>query len=87
MYVSNRLEFGHLVNSDNFETTRTHPDLYQLFDNKFDWEKRYLHVNYSTSLEKDHKPIQVFKILILIENGITAKTIMEFKCCYFLAMY
>lgn len=59
MYVSNRLDFGHLVNLDNFNVSLTNPDMYQMFDNKLDWEKRYIHVNYSDNLNPDNKPIQV----------------------------
>ena len=59
MYVSNRLEFGHLIKSDKFDTSLTHPNVYQLLDNKVDWEKRYLHVNYTKSFDKSIKPLQV----------------------------
>lgn len=33
MYVSNREEFGRLVASNNFNTSRLHPDMWQIFDN------------------------------------------------------
>lgn len=33
MYVSNRDEFGRLVASSNFNTSRLHPDMWQIFDN------------------------------------------------------
>ncbi|XP_033224283.1 procollagen-lysine,2-oxoglutarate 5-dioxygenase isoform X1 [Belonocnema kinseyi] len=58
MYVSNRLEFGHLVIPDSFDTSLTNPDLYQIFDNKLDWEKRYIHENYSKNFEEGQVPIQ-----------------------------
>ncbi|KAJ8667494.1 hypothetical protein QAD02_009157, partial [Eretmocerus hayati] len=58
MHVSNRLDFGHLVNPDNYNSSLTNPDLYQLFDNKVDWEKRYLHPDYHKSLDTDHTPLQ-----------------------------
>lgn len=41
MYVSNRIDFGHLINPQNFDPSRTHPDFYEIFDNKWDWEQRY----------------------------------------------
>jgi len=50
MFVSNRVDWGHLVNSDNFETTHKHNELYQIFDNRWDWELRYLHTNWSHAL-------------------------------------
>ncbi|XP_020286175.1 procollagen-lysine,2-oxoglutarate 5-dioxygenase 3 isoform X2 [Pseudomyrmex gracilis] len=58
MYVSNRLEFGHLVNPDSYDIRLTYPDMYQIMDNKLDWEKRYIHPNYSDSFNPDVKPIQ-----------------------------
>ncbi|XP_014231000.1 procollagen-lysine,2-oxoglutarate 5-dioxygenase 1 isoform X1 [Trichogramma pretiosum] len=58
MYVSNRLDFGHLVNPDSYNVSLTHPDMYQLFDNKLDWEKRYIHENYSKNFEADRAPLQ-----------------------------
>ena len=33
MYVSNMKYFGHLVDTDNFETTHLHNELYELFNN------------------------------------------------------
>lgn len=33
MFVSNRDEFGRLVASANFNTSRLHPDMWQIFDN------------------------------------------------------
>ncbi|XP_014472797.1 PREDICTED: procollagen-lysine,2-oxoglutarate 5-dioxygenase 3 [Dinoponera quadriceps] len=58
MYVSNRLDFGHLVNLDTYDVQLTHPDMYQIMDNKLDWEKRYIHAKYSESFDPDKKPIQ-----------------------------
>lgn len=59
MYVSNRLHFGHLVNPDHFMTQLTNPDMYEIFTNKYDWEKRYIHENYYDSLQTDNTPLQV----------------------------
>lgn len=59
MYVSNRLEFGHLVNPDSYDIRLTYPDMYQIIDNKLDWERRYIHPNYSENFNPDKKPIQV----------------------------
>ncbi|XP_063546470.1 procollagen-lysine,2-oxoglutarate 5-dioxygenase [Cydia strobilella] len=56
MHVSNELEFGHLVNPESFDTSRTHPDVYQVMDNKPDWEARYLHPDYAANFEEGTKP-------------------------------
>ncbi len=40
MYVSNRVEFGHLVKSDDFDTSHLHNDMYEMISNRYDWEKR-----------------------------------------------
>lgn len=54
MYVSNRVDWGHLVNSDNFETSHVNNELYQIFDNRWDWELRYLHPNWSKALDANY---------------------------------
>ena len=53
MFVSNRLNFGHLVNNEDFPTSHTRNELWEMERNRYDWELRYLHPNYSRSLEKD----------------------------------
>ena len=35
MYIDNQQYFGHLVNSENFETTHKHSDLFSLMDNRY----------------------------------------------------
>lgn len=52
MYVSNLHFFGHLVDSENFDTSHKHNELWDIFNNPHDWEKRYIHENYSKSLEE-----------------------------------
>lgn len=64
MYVSNRVVFGHLIDADNYNTKFTNPDLYELFNNKLDWEKRYIHVNYSQNFNSNNTPVQVSKKII-----------------------
>ncbi len=59
MYVSNRLDFGHLVDPENFETNHVHDELYEVINNRWDWEKRYMHVNYSQSLADNATIMQV----------------------------
>lgn len=46
MHVANELNYGHLVNPDTFNVKFTSPDFYQLFNNPYDWEKRYIHPDY-----------------------------------------
>ncbi|CAL8241234.1 unnamed protein product [Merluccius merluccius] len=51
MFVSNRDEFGRLVSSSNYNTSRLHPDMWQIFDNPVDWREKYIHENYSKIFE------------------------------------
>uniref|UniRef100_A0A7N9AMV3 procollagen-lysine 5-dioxygenase n=1 Tax=Mastacembelus armatus TaxID=205130 RepID=A0A7N9AMV3_9TELE len=53
MFVSNRDEFGRLVASSNFNTSRLHPDMWQIFDNPVDWKEKYIHENYSKIFEDE----------------------------------
>lgn len=57
MHVSNVLDFGHLGNPESYDISRTYPDMYQLFDNKLEWEQRYLHEEYYNSFLEGQKPL------------------------------
>lgn len=41
LYMTNRMDWGHFVDSDGFETTHFNNDLYQLTKNQLDWEQRF----------------------------------------------
>ncbi|XP_058057843.1 procollagen-lysine,2-oxoglutarate 5-dioxygenase [Anopheles bellator] len=58
MHVINMEQYGHLVDTEYFDTTRTHPDFYQLFNNQHDWEQRYLSPEYRPQLESSFVPQQ-----------------------------
>ncbi|XP_041377665.1 multifunctional procollagen lysine hydroxylase and glycosyltransferase LH3-like [Gigantopelta aegis] len=51
MFVTNQVHFGHQTNSDGYDTTHLHEELYQIFENELDWSNRYVHENYSRQLE------------------------------------
>ncbi|XP_076093554.1 procollagen-lysine,2-oxoglutarate 5-dioxygenase 1-like isoform X2 [Mytilus galloprovincialis] len=53
MYITNIKNWGYLVNNENFDISHIHNDLWQIFDNEYNWRKRYIHTNYSQSLEPD----------------------------------
>lgn len=59
MHVSNEEHFGHLVNPESFDVSRTHPDMYQVIDNKIEWEQRYLNEDYAKNFDEHHKPLMV----------------------------
>lgn len=59
MYVDNRKEFGHLLDLEGFNTSRTNPEVYQLFYNRWDWENRYIHEDFKDSFNLDYIPEQV----------------------------
>ena len=52
LLVSNRIDFGHLVDADGFDTSRLHSEMWQIFTNPWDWERRYIHENYSRALDE-----------------------------------
>lgn len=58
MHVTNLNDYGHLINTDNFDIRRTRPDFYELFTNQFDWEKRFIREDYWTQLPKESVPAQ-----------------------------
>lgn len=63
MYVTNRFEFGHLIDADTFDTSVADPDMYQIFENPKDWEARYIHPDYAENFNPDKKPLQVNYII------------------------
>uniref|UniRef100_A0A7N6AJ52 procollagen-lysine 5-dioxygenase n=1 Tax=Anabas testudineus TaxID=64144 RepID=A0A7N6AJ52_ANATE len=58
MFVSNRDEFGRLVDSSNFNTSKLHPDMWQIFDNPVDWKEKYIHENYSKIFEDEKSYVE-----------------------------
>ncbi|XP_043193346.1 multifunctional procollagen lysine hydroxylase and glycosyltransferase LH3-like [Amphibalanus amphitrite] len=52
MLLSNRIDFGHLVDPAGFDTSRLHSEMWQIFANRWDWERRYIHENYSKALDE-----------------------------------
>lgn len=55
MYVSNEMNYGHLVDPEAYSTKHLNNDLYEIQTNKIEWEKRYLHENYSKVLSGEHE--------------------------------
>lgn len=58
MFVSNRDEFGRLLSSSSYNTSRLHPDMWQIFDNPADWKEKYVHENYSRIFEEDENIVE-----------------------------
>lgn len=58
MFVSNRDEFGRLVSTTNYNTSRLYPDMWQIFDNPVDWKEKYIHENYSKIFEDDENVVE-----------------------------
>lgn len=57
IYVDNEIYYGHLVDSENYETTHKHNDLYMIFDNRYTWEKKYIHEDYYKVRDSSFKDI------------------------------
>lgn len=60
MFVSNLIDFGHLINPENFTTNHVNPDLFELYNNQKDWERKYIHENYS-QIFNESSPISVME--------------------------
>lgn len=59
LYVTNREDFGHLVNPESYDITMAAPDMYQNIDNEKDWEERYIHSEYQNNFLPEKTPMQV----------------------------
>lgn len=80
MYITNEMNYGHLIDSDNYNISLTQPELYEIFNNvkvifltkNFhvrkiffkDWKARYLHPDYYTALNANTTIEQVFYYFI-----------------------
>jgi len=53
LHVTNRLDMGHLVSSESFNPNHFRPELWEMFENRWDWEARYLHPNFSQNLDEN----------------------------------
>lgn len=58
MYVDNEYTFGHLIDSETFDITHKNPEIYQLFENRYNWEQRYIHPDYMENFNPDKKPLE-----------------------------
>lgn len=54
MYVINLEQYGHLTDSESYSTEHKHNDLYEIFNNRLDWERKYIHPNYSAVLKAEY---------------------------------
>ncbi|XP_050707436.1 procollagen-lysine,2-oxoglutarate 5-dioxygenase 1-like isoform X2 [Eriocheir sinensis] len=53
LHLSNRVEFGHLVNNEEFDLSRLNPELWEVERNRWDWERRYLNPAYPESVAEN----------------------------------
>lgn len=51
LFITNTEDFGHLLNSETFNILLKNPEMYQIYDNKQDWEARYIHENFTKNLD------------------------------------
>ncbi|XP_050525944.1 procollagen-lysine,2-oxoglutarate 5-dioxygenase isoform X2 [Daktulosphaira vitifoliae] len=58
MYVDNRYTYGHLIDSITFNISLKNPEMYQLFDNRYDWEQRYIHPDYMENFNPEKSPAE-----------------------------
>jgi len=86
MYVDNRVYYGHLTDSSNFETSHRHNDMYAIIDNRYSWTKKYVHADYETTLhytpldqvtQLAQKYCSVMKNLCGCENFVEILTLLQ----------
>lgn len=51
LFVSNEINFGHLLGRETFNANLTNPELAELATNPFEWHRRYIHPNFSKVLD------------------------------------
>lgn len=55
MYATNMEHYGHLKDLSTFTTKQKHNDMYQIIENRIDWEEKYLHPEYRYYLTEVNK--------------------------------
>ena len=81
-YITNRAEWGHLVNADNFKTDHLKNELWEIETNRYDWEQRYLHPEYSNGLEEGatlQQPCPDVYLLPIVTTRFTEDFIAEME--------
>ncbi|KAL4090405.1 hypothetical protein QTP88_025251 [Uroleucon formosanum] len=58
MYIDNHHTYGHLIDSESFDITLKNPEVYQIFENRYDWTQRYIHPEYTDNFNPDKKPAE-----------------------------
>ncbi|XP_033642111.1 procollagen-lysine,2-oxoglutarate 5-dioxygenase 1-like [Asterias rubens] len=53
MHITNRETFGYLVVTEYCETEHLHNDLWEIWSNRMDWERKYIHPGYYDALDPD----------------------------------
>ncbi|XP_066297450.1 procollagen-lysine,2-oxoglutarate 5-dioxygenase 1-like isoform X3 [Branchiostoma lanceolatum] len=51
MYVTNMETFGRLTTTTSYSTEHLHPDMWQMYDNRPDWEEKYIHPDFYKMLD------------------------------------
>uniref|UniRef100_A0A672KYA3 Procollagen-lysine, 2-oxoglutarate 5-dioxygenase 3 n=1 Tax=Sinocyclocheilus grahami TaxID=75366 RepID=A0A672KYA3_SINGR len=59
MFVSNRDEFGRLISSTNYNISRLHPDMWQIFDNPVVRDSHVKHTSAETRMRAQTNPVCV----------------------------
>ncbi|KRY21174.1 Procollagen-lysine,2-oxoglutarate 5-dioxygenase [Trichinella patagoniensis] len=55
MYVDNTEKYGHIMVSDNYNPLNRFADFYNIFQNRREWEERYLDEKYWDTLNNDYE--------------------------------
>ncbi|KRX98983.1 Procollagen-lysine,2-oxoglutarate 5-dioxygenase, partial [Trichinella pseudospiralis] len=55
MYVDNTEKYGHIMVSDNYNPLNRFADFYNIFENRREWEERYLDEKYWDTLNNDYQ--------------------------------
>jgi procollagen-lysine,2-oxoglutarate 5-dioxygenase len=58
MHVTNAKFYGHLIDNENYDIKRARPDFYELFNNRYDWEAKYIHPDYASQLGEGYVQTQ-----------------------------
>lgn len=62
MYVTNQHYYGHLMNLETFGhhlATKLAPEFYQIIENPHEWERVYVHENYSRPISKQAELVKM----------------------------
>ncbi len=85
MYATNMDHFGHLINPDNFNTSLTRPEMFEIMTNLQDWQGRFIRPEYYDFVSGKNESLQVKLSCFFLINHSNCKLILLILILFFVS--